>query len=1308
MSRSWAVGLVLIWLLCSTAYGEELDLLVSPGPEGQQYFALALKAPAAQAEARALDLALVVDTSADQMGEGWQKAVTLAKAVVDGLQGGSRVQLWSSTSPQKQLAERPAAVGSETLTQALDGLQETAPVGHSDLAGIMAALDHWLTDRSGTLPKAVVILGDCWPASDVPPATIDNLAERMVQSRATLHWVAMQQMADNVALSSLVARTGGRLYASLTDGQVDELLAGLSAPVLYEPQLRSISGVTVLPAKLPPLRHDVATLVAGRCAGTLPSEFVLTGKRNGESKHWTLPVAENHTQGQGYLQDLVERWEQTPQVPLLYPAPVALQTAQSMAALQTEQVLAQAKAAISQRNLERAEELYQWVAKVEPNSVEAAVGIRAVAMLRQQPQPEPAKPVTESSPQPDLLEEAKNAQRVEAQRLGREVSEAIRMANRLSRISYEDAIRLLKQTLATIDASTMLSEDQKAGLRRRLETQLRTLWRSRQRAELDQLQRDQALAQVANRKRDEQTRQLRELTAKELMSRYRALLDEGNYPAAAATASQVREVVPDSVAAAASELRADIAHSYAVNEDFEHRARAGWIRTAQSAQYSAIPMPDEPPIIYPPAKVWEELTIRRQKYNVIDLAPVTPAEEKVRQALTRPVSFDFQETPLSDVIDFLREYAGINIVLDQNGLDEVQVDADTPVTLQLEQVTLKSALNLILKQFELTYMIRDEVLLITSETQASEELITKVYPVADLVIPIIDFNSGGVGLNGALGGGNAGQGGLGGSGFGGFGGGGGGGFGGAGPAGVGGGGGNLTGGANQAVGNDISEELIELIKSVIDPDSWDSAGGPGAIRKFNHNLVIRSSDKTHEKVAKTNDALRGKTASARTEPTRQQWNTHFAKHRESEAGLRAALEMLASHGHHKQAAMMIKAALRHQKVGDWVYEPLALSLQIAGGKKDEVQQAVLSPVARQPHRLDLRLAAAESLASLGMTRSAIDLLKESARLFPKSANLYYMALDMAESLPDVDTMAWAADQLLHHEWPKQSEAVHQQTRRRLAAAIENLRTQGQVQDAQRLQAVVEEVQIRDLEVTVQWQDDADIDLFVVEPGDLLCGPAAPQTVNGGIIVSDGIGNFERYVCAEAFPGDYDLIIRPVWGQPAGGIVSVDVVMHKGTPQEVKRRYTVRLAENAPVTIHLDNGRRQQQSPIALQEPFLFDGNQKQTGKVPPMVQLRQMIQTGQIEPPPQRVSPRITVGGIGHPLAQLAVNTQVPFVTGATAVASGGAVAFDPTITVVNNGITLTGQAVVSADRRYVRMQLVPVVQTITGVSTQQIIGTAR
>jgi hypothetical protein len=146
--------------------------------------------------------------------------------------------------------------------------------------------------------------------------------------------------------------------------------------------------------------------------------------------------------------------------------------------------------------------------------------------------------------------------------------------------------------------------------------------------------------------------------------------------------------------------------------------------------------------------------------------------------LEEETQVDFDQQPLSDVVEYLKAFhsqggpeRAIEIQLDRAALEAVGVATDTPVTKRLTGVTLKSALRLLLKDLDLTYIIQDEVLLITTIDEAEQLLITKVYPVGDLVIPpgIISSSGGsslgGGGLSGGLSGGGAGaSGGLGGSG----------------------------------------------------------------------------------------------------------------------------------------------------------------------------------------------------------------------------------------------------------------------------------------------------------------------------------------------------------------------------------------------------------------------------------------------------------------------------------------------------------------------------------------------------------------
>src|SRR5262249_23740987 len=115
---------------------------------------------------------------------------------------------------------------------------------------------------------------------------------------------------------------------------------------------------------------------------------------------------------------------------------------------------------------------------------------------------------------------------------------------------------------------------------------------------------------------------------------------------------------------------------------------------------------------------------------------------------------NFQEQSLEDAINYLKEYHGINIWIDKATLTDEGVSLESPVTLQLSGVTFKSTLKLLLEPLQLTWLIEDEVMKITTATKAGEKLSTRVYPVADLVIRIRPLGAAGLGAGmGGAGGG---------------------------------------------------------------------------------------------------------------------------------------------------------------------------------------------------------------------------------------------------------------------------------------------------------------------------------------------------------------------------------------------------------------------------------------------------------------------------------------------------------------------------------------------------------------------------
>ncbi len=109
-------------------------------------------------------------------------------------------------------------------------------------------------------------------------------------------------------------------------------------------------------------------------------------------------------------------------------------------------------------------------------------------------------------------------------------------------------------------------------------------------------------------------------------------------------------------------------------------------------------------------------------------------EEEVRAALVRPITMEFVETPLQDVLEFVQSYAGVDVVENTAALVEIGVDLDLPITLGVKDIPLEKGLSLVLTPLELVAVPANDVLLITSRQDALDRLTVKVYPVHDLVL----------------------------------------------------------------------------------------------------------------------------------------------------------------------------------------------------------------------------------------------------------------------------------------------------------------------------------------------------------------------------------------------------------------------------------------------------------------------------------------------------------------------------------------------------------------------------------------------
>jgi hypothetical protein len=109
------------------------------------------------------------------------------------------------------------------------------------------------------------------------------------------------------------------------------------------------------------------------------------------------------------------------------------------------------------------------------------------------------------------------------------------------------------------------------------------------------------------------------------------------------------------------------------------------------------------------------------------------AEKKITAALNEPTAIEFIETPLKDVIDYLKDKHKIEIQIDKTMGDYGGIEANTPVSINVKGVSLGSALRLMLRRLGLTYIVQSEVLLITMPEQMEVPTLIQAYDIADLV-----------------------------------------------------------------------------------------------------------------------------------------------------------------------------------------------------------------------------------------------------------------------------------------------------------------------------------------------------------------------------------------------------------------------------------------------------------------------------------------------------------------------------------------------------------------------------------------------
>lgn len=363
--------------------------------------------------------------------------------------------------------------------------------------------------------------------------------------------------------------------------------------------------------------------------------------------------------------------------------------------------------------------------------------------------PPVAGPARESMPAPG--EEANPEQHLRYQKFLREVSAERDAAQKLANDDPKQALQNLKELRGRVADADL----DPAGRKQLLtildrSTQELTTFIERNRGDIELRERNREVKADMQRDREMTIETQNKLA--EIVEQFNRLMEENRYAEAEVLAKQARELAPESSIAEMLTWKSHFAKNVAGQMSIKDRAERGFIGALEAVDESKIPMDDRNPISFGDVTKWSTLTKDRRRLMEEFGRKLSPAEMEIEKSLGKQVEVNFEERPLSEVLDTLSKMAGINIHLDPQGLHAEAVTSDTPVTLRLTNpVSLKSALNLLLGQLRLSYVIENEVLLITSKDTRDSHTYTKVYYVADLVTPIPNFvPSYNIGLPGAI------------------------------------------------------------------------------------------------------------------------------------------------------------------------------------------------------------------------------------------------------------------------------------------------------------------------------------------------------------------------------------------------------------------------------------------------------------------------------------------------------------------------------------------------------------------------------
>ena len=773
---------------------------------------------------------------------------------------------WSEYAQAEELAtqaSRQQVVYGPFEAKPEDLLKRISAVKQQGRAAIGAVASS--ADRAvNSLDRTANSLADRAAASlDRAASSVDRAANSVADSAAGVSATAKQRSAELLGLARQALRAGQLDRAEFLTRQVEQLRIPEAA---YAPG-EDRPGFIMLDIRQARTRSSSAVMPAAGTSdmGGAPAAAVYDDSRD---------ITRNQTVSN--QQPLVQ-----PQEAEMIPAPAGRPvSATEPATSQAQSLFQQGETALKAHDRDRAYDLFrQAAARMNELDPVTAQRLQDHLQLLSAPRNQPGQAPQAGSP----VDEATAKQQALIRKIVSDTGHIEANARAMREKDPKAALAMLEQHRKQVEGAG-LEPGARDQMLRRIDRSLAELrgYIEQNRPLIDMTEKNNQTRQDLDR--EAQVKQQNQEKLAKLVNEYNQLMQEQRYPEAEVIVKRATEIMPNELVVQVMtrevKLRRNLDNALATRDKKEN----GFAVQMGLVDDASTPPQDDNPIHFPDARKWAEYTkVRGMKAALEKSRRRNEREMEIEKKLRTPILVSFQNKPLSQVLDQLGKLADINIHLDEEGLRQEGLSPDTPVTLELShEIMLKSYLNLLLDARHLCYIIKDEVLKVTSEQMRAGQIYTVTYAVGDLVMPIPNFvASPRMGLAGAY---HDALGNIG--------------FGANGPFGtsqtplavvaskdgrqnnaainpsvlaqvpsrVGGAGGGATsnmpmgfgpgglGGGNAA----DFDSIINLITQTVVPKSWQDAGGQGTIAQFETNLslVVSQTQEVHEEIVDLLEQLR--------------------------------------------------------------------------------------------------------------------------------------------------------------------------------------------------------------------------------------------------------------------------------------------------------------------------------------------------------------------------------------------------------------------------------------------------------------------